>query len=215
MKDNSVKQKVTKNIKFPLREGKALNSANNFSNIEIIVIAVYLLDGHKKYVDMEDIAMKVNEIAPGRFAWRKYPEQINLKKVEVRLCDSRNIKNGGYVLGTIKKGWMLSEQGLQYAKEHVKELRNTNLSRVPMNKREMILRHREKERMLASIAYEKLVSNDNDDITPKEAEDFFRVDDYVTGAARREKLARIKNTFSDDPELSQAIKILSEKVREL
>jgi len=39
------------------------------------------------------------------------------------------------------------------------------------------------------------------------------VDDYVTGAARREKLARIINTFGDDLELSQAIKILSEKVR--
>lgn len=202
-------------IKSTLKKGGALNDNNTFSNNEIIIMAVYLLDGHKKYVDMEDIAIKVNEIAPGRFAWRKYPEQINLKKVEVRLCESRNIEKGGYILGTIKKGWMLSEKGLQYAKEHINELKNTNLSRVPMNKKEMILYHREKERMLASIAYEKVISNESDYITPKEAEDFFRVDDYVTGAARREKLTRIINTFGDDLELSQAIKILSEKVRKL
>jgi hypothetical protein len=198
-----------------LKRGEALNNNNTFSNNDIIIIAVYLLDGHKKYVDMEDIAIKANEIAPGRFAWRKYPEQINLKKIEIRLCESRNIEKGGYILGTIKKGWMLSEKGLQYAKERIKELKNIDLSRAPMNKREMILHHREKERMLASMAYEKVISNESDHITPKEAEDFFRVDDYVTGAARREKLARIKNTFGDDLELSHAIKILSEKVRKL
>lgn len=194
---------------------ETVNKNNIFSNNEIIIIAVYLLGGHKKYLDMEDIAIKVNEIAPGRFAWRKYPAQINLKKVEIRLCESRNPEKGGYILGSIKKGWMLSEKGLQYAKERIKELKNTDLSRAPMNKREMIIHHREKEHMLASTAYEKIVSNESDYISSKEAEDFFRVDDYITGTARREKLTRIINTFGDDPELSRAIKILSEKVRQL
>ena len=162
MKNDSKKQKIGNNARFPLRKSESLNNNNTFSNNEIIIIAVYLLDGHKKYVDMEDIAIKVNEIAPGRFAWRKYPEQINLKKVEIRLCESRNIEKGGYILGTIKKGWMLSEKGLQYAKEHVKELKNTDLSRSPMNKKEMLLYRREKEHMLASIAYEKIISNESD-----------------------------------------------------
>jgi len=186
-----------------------------FSNNEIVTIAVYLLDGHKKYIDMEDIAMKVNDIAPGRFAWRKYPDQINLKKVEVRLCDSRNLEKGGYILGSIKKGWMLTEKGLQFAQKNIKELKNTDLSRTPMNKREMILHHREKERMIASKAYEKVISKEIESITFKEAEDFFRVDDYVTGGARREKITRIINTFGEDPELSQAVKLLAEKVRKL
>jgi hypothetical protein len=164
-------EKNKKILLFSLKKGGPLTKNNTFSNNEIIIIAVYLLDGHKKYIDMEDIAMKVNEIAPGRFTWRKYPEQINLKKIEIRLCESRNLEKGGYILGTIKKGWMLSEKGLQYAKEHIKELKNIDLSRAPMNKREMILRHREKERMLASIAYEKVISNESDYITSKEAED--------------------------------------------
>ena len=159
MKNDSKIQKIGNNAKFPLTKGEGLNSNDTFSNNEIIIIAVYLLDGYKKYVDMEDIAIKVNEIAPGRFAWRKYPDQINLKKVEIRLCESRNIEKGGYILGSIKKGWMLSEKGLQYAKEHVKEVINSDLSRAPMNKKEMILQHREKERMLSSIAYEKVISN--------------------------------------------------------
>ena len=36
-----------------------------FSNIDIVTIAVYLLGGDSKYVDTEDIAVKVNELAPG------------------------------------------------------------------------------------------------------------------------------------------------------
>jgi hypothetical protein len=215
MKHDSEKQKIKNDTKISYSKKETSTNHNSFSNNEIIIIAVYLLDGHKKYLDMEDIAIKVNEIAPGRFAWRKYPEQINLKKVEIRLCESRNPEKGGYILGTIKKGWMLSDKGLQYAKEHVKELKNTDLSRAPMNKKEMILHHREKKRMLASIAYEKVISNESDYITSKEAEDFFRVDDYVTGVARKEKLTRIINTYGDDPELSKAIKILSERVRKI
>lgn len=192
-----------------------MKNNKTFSNSEIVTIAVYLLGGHRKHIDMEDIAMKVNEIAPGRFAWRKYPEQINLKKVEVRLCEARNLEKGGYILGSIKKGWMLSEEGLKFAEERAKELINTDLSRKPMNKREMVLSHREKERMLASKAYEKVISNESENITFREAEEFFRVDDYVTGVARNEKLTRIINTFGDDPELSQVVKTLAEKVRKL
>ena len=33
-----------------------------FSNIDIVIIAVYLLGGASKYVDTEDVAIKVNEL---------------------------------------------------------------------------------------------------------------------------------------------------------
>ena len=212
MKYDSEKQKIKNNAKFPLKKRETLTNNNAFSNKEIGVLSVYLLGGESKHIDTEDIAVKANELAPGRFLWRKYKNQINMEVVRKRLSDA---KTDGDLLGSYSKGWILSEKGLQYAKEHIKELKSSDLSRAPMNKKEMILYHREKERMLASIAYEKVISNESDYITAKEAEDFFRVDDYVTGAARREKLARISNTFGDDPELSLAIKILSEKVRKL
>ena len=212
MKYDSGKQIIKNDAKFPFKKGERLTNNNTVSNKEIGVLSVYLLGGESKYIDTEDIAVKANELAPGRFLWRKYKNQINMEVVRKRLSDA---KTDGDLLGSYSKGWILSEKGLQYAKEHIKALKNIDLSRAPMNKREMTLRHREKERMLASIAYEKVISNESDYITPKEAEDFFRVDDYVTGNARREKLARIINTFGDDLELSQAIKILSEKVRKL
>ena len=40
---------------------------SEFSNVELVTIAVALLNGDKAYVDREDVALKVNDIAPGRF----------------------------------------------------------------------------------------------------------------------------------------------------
>jgi|SRR5208282_788480 len=213
MKSKSENQKTkSNNSKFTFTKKETLTNNNSFSNKEIGILSVYLLGGESKYIDTEDIAIKADALAPGRFLWRKYKNQINMEVVRKRLSDA---KTDGNLLGSYSKGWILSEIGLQYAKEYVKELNNSDLSRTPMNRKEMILHHREKARMLASIAYEKVISNEIDYITSKEAEDFFRVDDYVTGVARKEKLTRIINTYGDDPELSKAIKILSGRVRKI
>lgn len=213
MKSNLKKQKIkSNNSKFTFTKKETLTDNNIFSNKEIGILSVYLLGGESNYIDSEDIAVQANELAPGRFLWRKYKDQINIQAVTKRLSDA---KTDGDLLGSYSKGWILSEKGLQYAKEHATDLKNADLSRAAMNRKEMVLHHRERERMLASIAYEKIISNENDYITSKEAEDFFRVDDYVTGVARKEKLTRIINTYGDDPELSNAIKILSGKVRKI
>ena len=58
------------------------------SNHQIVVIAAYLVAGDSKRADTEDIAVKANQIAPGRFSWRKYPRQINIDTVRKRLWDA-------------------------------------------------------------------------------------------------------------------------------
>jgi len=189
------------------------NREISVSNIKIVTLAVYLLGGSSRYVDSEDIAIKANEIAPGRFTWRKYPEQISISKVGKRLSDAKNPKKGGYLLGSFKKGWILSERGLTLCTKFKKVLDKIDLSRDPKSKKEIIWQNREKERMLSSIAFKKIYLNNEHTITTQEAEDFFRIDDYVTGNARKEKLARIVNTFRKDPELRKAIRLLINKVR--
>jgi len=42
--------------------------AGDFNNQVLIVIAAYLAEAQFRYINMEDIAMKANEIAPGKFA---------------------------------------------------------------------------------------------------------------------------------------------------
>ena len=60
-------------------------STTHLTNHDIIVLAVYLVGGRFRHVDLEDVAVKANEIAPGRFVWRKYKEQINIDIVNKRL----------------------------------------------------------------------------------------------------------------------------------
>jgi hypothetical protein len=57
----------------------------DLANHEIVTLAVFPLGGVTSNVDTEDVAIKANEIAPGRFTWRKYPEQINIDTVRKRL----------------------------------------------------------------------------------------------------------------------------------
>ena len=55
------------------------------ANDKIVVLAAYLAGGAQRLVDTEDIAIKANDLAPGRFSWRKYPDQINIESVRKRL----------------------------------------------------------------------------------------------------------------------------------
>ncbi len=46
-------------------------------------------------------------------------------------------------------------------------------------------------------------------MTAREAETFFRVDEYVTGEARERKVNRIAYAFGDDPELGPLVRALA------
>ena len=67
--------------------------------------------------------------------------------------------------------------------------------------------------MLGSEAYTKFSEGMADAITSQEAESFFRLDVYVTGNAREDKIVRALNAFGSDPELGPAVRALAPKVR--
>jgi len=83
---------------------------------EIVTLAVYLLGGDQHAVDTEDAAIKTHELAPGRFAWRKYPEQINLELVRVYLSDAKKPEKGDLLVGSGRTGWSLTKAGLNWAR---------------------------------------------------------------------------------------------------
>ena len=88
------------------------------SNPELVTIAVVFLDGDVEYVDPEYIAIKVNDIAPGRFNWRKYPERIDLGNVRTALRDAKKPKNGGLLVGNNSPSGVgvMVEHRLQYGR---------------------------------------------------------------------------------------------------
>lgn len=191
-----------------------MSKERKLSNHEIVTLAVYLVGGDVQCVDTEDVAIKANKLAPGRFAWRKYTDQINIKNVGTFLTDARKPKNGAYLVGSEKKGWILSEAGLKFAKQHLDTIADTDLSRQTINPKERKWRQSEQARLLASEAYAKLQTLGIEAVTKREAEAFFRLDDYVTGNARLQKILRIKNIFGKSPELAQAIIQLASKIGE-
>ncbi len=192
---------------------KSKSENKQHSNHEIVTLAVYLLGGETQRIDTEDIAVKANEIAPGRFAWRKYPAQINIDVVRKRLWDATKPEKGGFLFGTEKEGWLLTNKGMQFSKKMVKELSKNNLggSRLTTQQRRWL--KSERIRLLNSQAYEKFKTGIGDHISSKEAEAFFRIDDYVKGEARERAVLRLKNAFSEDKDLRVLIQVLADKVR--
>ena len=185
------------------------------ANHEVVTIAVYLLGGDRQPVDTEDVAKKANELAPGRFTWRKYKDQINLEMVRVYLSDAKKKAKGSYLIGSGNAGWTLSEAGLAFAGANLDAL---EVLRVSDPRRavgqDRVRLQRERARLMTSDAYAKVASGQADDVTQREAESFFRVDSYVRGEARRRRIAMVANTHGDDPELGHVIEVLTHLLKE-
>src|SRR5271154_2187615 len=120
-----------------MRSPKTKSSTQKaFANHEVVVMATYFAGGKTAYTDTEDIAVKANEIAPGRFSWRKYKEQINIEAVRKRLWDATKADKGGYLIGSERDGWLLTQTGLKFCKKHLHLLKNTDASSTRHSQRE-------------------------------------------------------------------------------
>lgn len=186
---------------------------------ELVALALYALGGGGTVVDTEDIAVCVNEISPGRFAWRKYPNQINLELVRVALSDARKYENGGLVTGTGRSGWSLTEGGQQWAETsaHLLVKPDFTFSRAQRTAGSIDERRRQRERarLLSTEAWAQWsTSRDGSSISLEAANDLFRIDRYVLGRARQLKVNRLREMFGDDAQLAPFIGAAASVVQE-
>src|SRR5712671_5279957 len=123
------------------------------SNHHIVVVAAYLAGASALRIDTEDIAMKANEIAPGRFTWRKYPSQINIDTVRKRLWDACRIEKGGYLDGSEKDGWLLTPLGIKAAVEWLALFPKQLAPKQRTSVRERSWHKSERQRLLSSDAF--------------------------------------------------------------
>ncbi len=63
--------------------------------------------------------MKANELAPGRFTWRKYKDQVNIDTVRKRLWDATKPEKGSLLIGSERTGWRLTKVGYLFARRHI------------------------------------------------------------------------------------------------
>jgi len=192
----------------------ASGGESRLNNAQIAVLAAYLAGASRGHADTEDVAVKAAELAPGRFSWRKYPDQINIETIRKRLWDAASDKMGRLLTGSERDGWLLTEAGLTFCQEHSGELGKTGAGEVRKSQKEQAWATRERVRMQAEVAYKKWFDGRAEEIQHVEAERFFRIDDYIVGDLRRSRINRARDIFAADSEMSQAITEIAEKVRD-
>ncbi len=184
---------------------------NKFSKPQLVTIAVALLNGDTAYVDREEAAIKVNDIAPGRFNWRKYPERIDLDAVSIALRSAKKTQNGGLIVGNNTKGWMLSPAGLKWIKtidlEVIYEKLSVKVKPVSISANQEI----EHKRLCNTRAYKLFISGKSKAIGLQDFYEFARVNEYFQTRARQRRYAIIANTVTDDNTLSSLWDLLQTK----
>lgn len=185
--------------------------SDDFLNPELVTVVVALLDGDVEYVDREDIAIRVNDIAPGRFNWRKYPERIDLDAVGSALRDAKKPKNGGLLVGNNAKGWILSPAGLKWIK--TLEVDAVQDAQAIKHRRDSIAANQEAEciRLRSTKAYKLFIDGKSETITLQNFYQFARVNEYFQTKARQRRYAIIDNAVVDDEVLSELWDFLKEK----
>lgn len=174
---------------------------------ELVTLALYVLKGSGTVVDTEDVAVRTHEIAPGRFSWRKYRDQINLELVRVALSDACKPENGSLVTGTGKSGWSLTAAGQRWAETNAARLLGRDLTKHRAERSAGSIDERrwqrERARMLATDAWRQWnTAHDAAAITREAAHDLFRIDRYAVGRARELKVNRVHELFADDDDLA-------------
>jgi hypothetical protein len=184
------------------------------ANHELVVLAAYLAGAQSASADTEDIAIKANDLAPGRFSWRKYKDQINIDTVRKRLWDATKAEKGGYLIGSEKQGWRLTKAGFDFAQREIAAASLEQPTKSRASQVERTTKTREIRRMVREEAFVKFSRGQNSEITKSDAERFFRIDDYVTGKARTAKIERFRIMASDDQTLTIAIDFFASLVKE-
>lgn len=176
------------------------------SQVEIVTLAVYLCGGDVGVIDTEDIAVRANKIAPGRFTWRKYPDQINIELVRTYLSAAKG--RHGLLAGKGREGWSLTPEGLAWVKAEGKSFLDEDQSRSREERKggsiDEARWQRERTRVLGTKAWAQWIEG-IEDIPIRDAEAVFRIDDYAVGRTRDLKVARLRELFEHDSELGPFI----------
>jgi hypothetical protein len=173
------------------------------SQMGIVTLAVHLLGGAERAIDTEDIAVRAHQLAPGRFSWKKYPDQINMELIRTYLKDAKF--KGAFVLGSGRTGWRLTQKGLKWAQQMARKIGQVDTSRSRAELRSGSIDEqrwrRERSRLISTDAWTTW-SSGNRAISVAQAKEVFRIDSYATGDLREAKITRLRSLFTEDSEVA-------------
>lgn len=201
-------KKIIKKPRMRSDEEQEAPSNSRLSQGQLVTLAAYLLGGEKRILDTEDIAIKVNQIAPGRFTWRKYADQINLELVRVYLSDAKKLSKGGLISGSGKTGWSITAAGRNWIRESGKAILESTMrtgkrSLPKTSSPSETRRQLERKRIQSTRAWTQWQKNG--DISLRDAMEVFRIDSYAHGRTRDLKIGRVREMFEEDRELKSFV----------
>jgi integrase len=183
---------------------------NKLSNQEIVTIALYNLGGGIGSFDIESIAKEADKIAPGRFRWRTDPNIISDSNTWDALSNARKKK---YILQQAQEkntdSYLLTEEGIKFSKNNIKKIKSFDQGKIRIAVSKEIFDNT-KARLQSSIAYKKVLENKINEISSREFNDFFRLNDYMKKNQKNEKIQKIKNLFISDKEFKKIIDLIAE-----
>jgi hypothetical protein len=189
-----------------------LTSKAETPQVEVVTLAVYLLGGDQRAIDTEDVAIEAHRLAPGRFAWRKYPDQVNLELVRVYLSDAKKPAKGEWLEGSGKDGWSLTPAGLRWAKEAARTVKGQDLRRRREDLRSGSVDERrwrrERARITSTPAWERWSAGETT-FSVREAADVFRIDSYADQRLRNLKVGRIRAMFETDADVASFLSTMA------
>jgi len=188
-----------------------MNKIDSLSNYQIVTIAIALLGGDADHIDREDIAIKANEIAPGKFNWRKYTNRIDLDAIGVALRDAKKIKNGELVVGNNSRGWMLSPNAFRWLSLFTQDDNEIDIQLKEKRSAVEKTQQAERERLFRTSAYKLFISGKESEVSQQEFFQFTRINEYFKAKAKERRYTIVENAVSSDEELLKLWNYLKNK----
>lgn len=186
---------------------------------EVVVLALGDAGGQDGAVDTEDVAMAAFRLAPTSFSWRKYHDQIDLDSVRVSLTDACKDKYGGLVVGSVGKGWYLSDAGADWLRTTGPPKRQELGVEVPEKRLDARMESAHLGRELARVKATRAFRQWSEDrqIDTRDAAAVFRIDRYTSRKDRTLKTRRVVEAIDHfgDPEMIAFITMAKEKADEM
>ena len=177
-------------------------------NDQITLVALLVLGGDRRPIDTEDVALKSDQLAPGRFRWRKFKDHIDLGLVRNGLQDARK---KALAAGGALRGWMLTPTGVAESRDLLPRVSDLSTrERLALEQRKW--EQRERTRLLAEPAFRLALESGADALTKRDILRLFRLDEYASGERTTERTRRFSGAFVDDPQMKRT---LNELIRRL
>ena len=90
-------------------------STSEIRREDLFIYAIYFLEGHEKYIVIEDVYKKAHELLPSAFSWTNYPEIPSDRKANMALQHIREQKGKSFIINNKNHSKLkLSSEAVEY-----------------------------------------------------------------------------------------------------